>query len=360
MKYLIQLDSLRAFAVLAVLFQHTWSTAFEMGAKGVHLFFVLSGFLITGILLSYRDEVDKGAPVRSVLGKFYFRRTLRIFPVYYVTVLLIALVGVKNGRESLLWNLSYLSNFKCALDGTFNNSIAHFWSLCVEEQFYLFWPFLILFTGRKFLKPAIIATALIGPVSRLALGLAFPQNMMAQYVLPFACLDYLALGAFLAYERHFGGAKRFANASLLIGVCLCSLLYLLSELVRLPAYLTFLYGTFEALICVGLVHHISVGITGYMKKIMECNILVYLGKISYGIYLYHVFVAMLVGKTFNIIGKYSGNSCIKFISVSILSVLAASISWYFIEKPINSFKDLYYNKKIHPSSDNIAIITEMT
>lgn len=102
MKYMVQLDAVRAFAVLDVIFQHTWSTSFEMGAKGVHLFFVLSGFLITGILLGYREALERGATARSVLWKFYFRRTLSIFPIYYITVILIAIFSCSPSTRSYL------------------------------------------------------------------------------------------------------------------------------------------------------------------------------------------------------------------------------------------------------------------
>ncbi|MFZ4856693.1 MAG: acyltransferase family protein [Desulfuromonadaceae bacterium] len=345
MKYMVQLDSLRAFAVLAVIFQHTWLGAYELGAKGGHLFFVLSGFLITGILLNYRKEVISGTSIRTLFAKFYYRRTLRIFPVYYITVILIALLGVKSARESFVWNLTYLANIKAVIDGSFSNSIAHFWSLCVEEQFYLAWPFMILCTSRKYLKTAIIVTAFVGPLSRLLLAIYYPHNSIAPYVLPFSCLDYLALGALLGYARSEGSADRFALWSLRIGVIAFPLFFVLSEIMRLPSYLTFMFGTVEALFYVGLIYQVSLGMTGMVQAIMENNFLLYLGKISYGIYLFHPFVAMLVTKMISLSGGTAGSGVVKFTLTTILTIVLAGLSWHLVEKPINMLKDTFNSKE---------------
>src|SRR5208337_4189358 len=155
------LDGIRALAVIAVMIQHfdpgtvRW---IKLGHVGVRVFFVLSGFLITGILLQARQsaEID-GLSKWRVLRNFYARRFLRIFPIYYLVILVTWVAGIAEMRESVGWNLSYLSNFYFYQRGTGNYSVTHLWSLAVEEQFYLLWPLLILFLPRKWLAGAIVS-----------------------------------------------------------------------------------------------------------------------------------------------------------------------------------------------------------
>lgn len=166
--------------------------SFDRGWIGVQLFFVLSGFLITGILLDGRGEG---------LGHFFARRVLRIFPLYYATLLLVLVVlpafgalpsTVHRNPPQEIWYWTYLSNWS----GPFHQgtgSFPHFWSLAVEEQFYLLWPFLI---GRRSARSVFVlclAAAAVGPLSR-ALVLAWPWPEQAAYEFTVCRIDALALG----------------------------------------------------------------------------------------------------------------------------------------------------------------------
>jgi peptidoglycan/LPS O-acetylase OafA/YrhL len=147
-----QLDGLRAVAVGAVMLQHFWLGAglFDFGAMGVRLFFVLSGFLITGILLKSRELLDSGEQRPSfALGRFYIRRFLRIFPLYYAVLLAAWLLRLWGTRGEMGWHLAYLTNVDLFLRGRWWGDISHFWSLAVEEQFYLVWPLVILLAPRR-------------------------------------------------------------------------------------------------------------------------------------------------------------------------------------------------------------------
>lgn len=133
-----EIDFLRAYAVLAVIATHS-SRVVTVGITGYHgvlLFFVISGFLITGILLDARAT---NGPTRGILTAFYARRFLRIFPIYYAVLFVAFVLGFQNVRAEIGWLLTYLSNWYFASRG-FTGPASHLWSLAVEEQFYLFWP----------------------------------------------------------------------------------------------------------------------------------------------------------------------------------------------------------------------------
>ncbi|MGH7802858.1 MAG: acyltransferase family protein, partial [Candidatus Binatia bacterium] len=139
-----ELDALRAFAVTLVVWSHAVGGEVGVGAlrvggyHGVTLFFVISGFLITGILLDARAAAARaGTSAGFALRAFYARRFLRIFPVYYAVLLVTFALGFDAVREELGWHLAYLSNWHFAARGEFGISTSHLWSLAVEEQFYL-------------------------------------------------------------------------------------------------------------------------------------------------------------------------------------------------------------------------------
>src|SRR5262249_12031366 len=126
---------------------------------GVETFFVLSGFLITGILLDNRSQ-----ELRSlVLKQFYIRRFLRIFPVFYVVLSVALLMDATGIRSTWMWHAGYVSNIYFYLHGWLG-SLSHFWSLAVEEQFYIVWPLFILVIPSRWLAPGILLTMLAAPV----------------------------------------------------------------------------------------------------------------------------------------------------------------------------------------------------
>lgn len=137
-----QLDALRGFAVVAVMYQHfapgqRWLEYLPLARLGVQLFFVLSGFLITGILLVARERVLSGESHTFELRQFYARRFLRIFPLYYAVVIAAAIAGLRGYVQPLLWQLSSSTNINNAIVGQWSGVSAHLWTLSAEEQFYV-------------------------------------------------------------------------------------------------------------------------------------------------------------------------------------------------------------------------------
>src|SRR5262245_48027521 len=141
MQHMPHLDGLRALAISAVLVEHFGGKALNAlvpigaGSIGVNLFFTLSGFLITGILL---ESFGKGSNWQTTLLNFYARRFLRLMPIFYVTLFALVLLDIRTLSDSWPWHAAYLSNVHIAFGG----EKTVFWSLAVEEQFYLVWPFL--------------------------------------------------------------------------------------------------------------------------------------------------------------------------------------------------------------------------
>ena len=157
-----QLDSLRAFAVGAVMLVHFNYPflAFVPLGLGVPLFFVLSGFLITGILL-------RGQPTAECIGGFYLRRGLRLFPLYFLVVAIIAVFS-QELRDAWPYYAFYGVNFWVAKNMQWGVA-THFWTLAVEEQFYLLWPLVVLFTPRRVLAYLCVSLIPISLAFRVAM-----------------------------------------------------------------------------------------------------------------------------------------------------------------------------------------------
>lgn len=170
LKYIRSLDGLRAIAIILVMLFHFGIIGF--GWLGVQMFFVLSGFLITGILLNLKDSRERFS---GKIKTFYIRRVLRIFPVYYFYLLcfLVCWIIYKYPADfgyKVLYLFTYTYNFTRTFYGwTLSPYFTHLWSLCVEEQFYLIWPFIILILPQRFLKWAMLFCVIAAPVFRFVL-----------------------------------------------------------------------------------------------------------------------------------------------------------------------------------------------
>ncbi|WP_027035191.1 acyltransferase family protein [Mesorhizobium ciceri] len=339
----IQLDALRAIAVTMVLYSHFFAAGGSSfwGHIGVRLFFVLSGFLITRLLLEARSaaEFEAGPALRS----FYIRRGLRIFPPYFAVLGFVWLVDLDQSRGSLVWHALYLSNFWYALRNDWNPWVlCHFWSLSIEEQFYLAWPLVVLLAPRRRFEQICIGV--------IALSLAYrfywpitATPALARDLLPPASMDALATGALLACWRARGAAlphwmqfswPAFAAAFLVI-----------EWFVPAPAdpmleWAHWLVRQVLPLVpLMAIVAACSRGLGGPLGKLAELPPLLGLGRISYGVYLYHPILLSLAVKAqpwipLNVSEQGPG----RFLVASAATIVAASISWVVFERPLNSLK----------------------
>jgi peptidoglycan/LPS O-acetylase OafA/YrhL len=346
--YLRQLDGLRAVAVLMVLCAHWVPPEVPLlpgaGRLGVDLFFVLSGFLITSILLECRELVRGGR--RSLRGAlcFYGRRGLRILPLFYATLLAGLVAGVPRVVETWPWHAAYLSNVYLALRGDWAGSVTHFWSLAVEEQFYLVWPWLVFWLPRRWLVPWLLCLAAAAPLFRLT-GYLLGWSFVAIRVLTPSCLDTLGTGALLAClaRRHGLGALagdwrvRWMGR---LGIPLVIAATLPSAWEPRGFATTVLPGLGAALAFGWLVARAAAGGNGAFGRLLESRALVSLGRISYGVYVIHMFVPGLIARASGL----GGGPALPSEGLAALPLLcaltfgAAALSWHCFEKPIQRWK----------------------
>jgi len=346
-----QLDALRAIAVMLVIVEHfSFDGIIEiqvfnlglLGLLGVLLFFVLSGYLITGILLRSRQTL-----VRKAVQRFYIRRTLRIFPIYYLTLLVLMIIGMPSVILYVGWHALYLSNILFVQNPHVAASIAHLWTLSVEEQFYLIWPWLILLVPYRHVHRLILCAIVIG-ICWKAVVMNTIGDHLAGALTVFTCLDSLAVGAWLAFveqDETLGSREHCILRTLLFAgsaIVLMQAGLLVTNSGRGLVLLTSYIG--PSLIFAWLVGRAAQGFKGWVGAILEWRPALYLGKISYGIYLYHYFMPRVV--TYGLASFGIEQPGILFVGILAftLTVLTATASWYLLERPVSRLKE-----KLSPS-----------
>jgi peptidoglycan/LPS O-acetylase OafA/YrhL len=348
-----QLDSLRALATAGVVYAHTrvrGSLLGDIAPLSLALFFVLSGFLITGILLDAREKAEEADVGRGgVLWRFYVRRFLRIFPLYYAVLAIVVLLGEPVTRR-YIWELAtYRANFLMAGLGRNVAPITPLWSLSVEEHFYLFWPLVALFASRRALWGSI---ALMVAGSFLIRGILVLQHASYQAIAwpTYCAVDSIALGCALAIAWRSTTAeqrKSWIYWSLVIGVIL--------ELGRLALYTHPIAHTAAfnrtlntlpfALVCVWIVDRGAQDrLPGLLRNIWFAR----LGLVSYAVYLTHRYVM-------HFIGFDQARGWRVFAVTMLVSTAIATVSWLVFEGPINNLKRFFpYVKK--PSAPRVPAI----
>ncbi len=386
-RHLPGLDGVRGLAILLVMLSHFIVVGNNLGTGtpiarflhsgylGVDLFFVLSGFLITGILID-----SKSSP--NYFGTFYMRRALRIFPLYYgllavswLTVIFITPQDkpLLTGHDSMAWYWLYASNIGMAVKGDWLASptwvgLGHFWSLAVEEQFYLVWPLVVYLTPVKHLKRLCWVLVVASPFVYMALPHlfgggdpkypeAFAAGNRATYVSTLGRLGSLAAGGWLAIIWRTPGAwPKFKH--LLIPCAVVSGVLLLLDRSILPI-LSFMEPTLALLLGAALVGLAAGGKDGPLRSdFFATPVLRWLGKYSYGIYVYHhalkpVWIHFLWdGWITRIFGSGWPATLCYTATATAASLILAWLSWALFEGPILSLKSRFdYSSRKAPESD---------
>lgn len=357
LEYKPQLDGLRAIAVTMVLLHH-FDIKNGIGLEGVMLFFVLSGFLITSILLRMREQISAtNVGLSSVLRQFYARRFLRIFPLYYFVIFAGLVLNAEYARDYAVWLLTYTINLKMASQGWYIGNFAHFWSLAVEEQYYIFWPWLVLLLPTRYLLPVTLLMIALGPFYRLINVIAWTywesdRSGLVLYISTLTCLDSLGLGSLLAIVSANNFAKpwmlRYVRLlALPVGFTLLIALEYGSSTILGGKLKIILYNSAIAIIFSWTVLAASRGFKGWPGRMLEFTPLVYIGKISYGIYVYHLLVPGLLRYLSELmIFSLPSGVWPRFIIYSVTTLLIATISWFALERPINRIKRKFpYNAR---------------
>ena len=322
-----QLDGLRCLAFLAVFGVHTRPELFPWGWGGVQLFFALSGFLITRILVR-----DLSGRIGPDLRRYYLRRTLRIFPLYYA---IIAFVAVTMHLNDLGWFLTYTYNIRGFLAVGIDPMMGHFWTLCVEEQFYLLYPLLLLATPARS-RFALLAALIAAAVAFQIYAEAHWNVRAARILLPYCGEDLLWGSVAGLVDLRYRPARHEGAACFLAGLPILVLAWNLHEH-RLPLSIALqdvasvsLYSIGSSLIVLGA----SRCTARWILRPLSWAPVAYLGRISYGLYAFHMPVifswireipfAFLIPKPW---GELA------------MTVGLAALSWKFFEGPINRLKD---------------------
>ena len=342
-----QIDSLRILAVVWVLFDHFWLAAGSgpMGRLSVRLFLLISGYLITHILLRARDAMDREqAPLRRVLLNFYARRALRIAPAYYLLLLLTWQLGAEDFQGALPWHLSFQSSLLFAKTQSWGPpyQLAHLWTLSVQEQFYLLWPTIVLLVRRGALGMWIAAIAATGPIFRLGMVMLGLDDTAGAYTLLPSSATALCIGAAAAMlERNRSVPAWFANARpiWLLGA---GAAFAAVSLAGLPGRLHYLVLEFVWLApLAALLLSAAGGIGGPVGRILDQRWLQYLGRISLGVYLYQNLAFAAAKWAVGGLGLPISNGPAVFLATTVFAIGFALISWKLLEQPINGWKRLF-------------------
>ncbi len=330
--YRPEIDSLRAYAAILVALSH-WYPRFarfhNWGMDGVYVFFVISGFVITRGLL--RVDVSRG--VGRSLKSFYARRALRIWPAYYCSMAMICVLFPRDvSMRTMAWHAVFCSNILMSIKRAFVFPV-HYWSISVEEQFYLLWPLAVFFTSRRSFERLCVALLFLAPASRVLLDHATGGNFQLAYYSLVSNADCLAAGAAYAlYEQRIASAGKGARRAFTLLPSAGAVLFLAVLAAHGP--LDSLEGTAVAMIALGL---IELGHTWEpLKGVLMNGATRGLGRISYGFYLYQF-----------ILGSYPWADRAEkavppgpFVLLCFALTLAASlVSWYALEKPFLRWKN---------------------
>jgi peptidoglycan/LPS O-acetylase OafA/YrhL len=313
----------------------------EFGLAGVRLFFVLSGFLITALLLRAKSRIENGSnDTFGELRSFYVRRALRLWPVYGATLVLLLIFNVDVARQSVFWHLAFATNFYVAIHDLWPGSLSHFWSLAVEHQFYFFWPFAVLLPPRRFLPKIIASVILTGALTRGLLPELTPLSILGAHVLPLGCLDFFGCGAAVATVFDRAAPQVYGRtqaSSLLLGF---GALWLVIAGLFIPPYeASFAARTFgpllEAAFFALLIRGILVGEFPVFSRAMRHPWLVSLGVISYSVYALHYVTPWISQGILRRFGFSSWNQPWSQTAwLFLLSLVAGATSWWVLERPV--------------------------
>jgi peptidoglycan/LPS O-acetylase OafA/YrhL len=319
---ILQLDGVRALAIAAVFLHHAFNV--RMLWMGVDLFFILSGFLITGILLQHKTQ-----PMGRYFRDFYARRVRRIVPPYLLLLIVAtAVFGLAWMRYAYLYVM--LMNVIRAMSLPRPIGLGVLWSLAVEEQFYLIWPFAVYLLSEAALGWTAAALVILVPAMRGVCTPLFATHWPIYSLTPFR-MDLLLVGALLAlaWIHHRRTIERYGHYGLMLVPAAIGVLFYLSKHYNVTT------NDNTRLANVGIYEASLVACTGVMLwalsgrwvDLLTLRPVMYLGRISYSVYLIHVTALYLAAKMFH--GTWAVAS-----AAAAIALAYAVLSWQFMELPL--------------------------
>lgn len=350
-----ELDALRGLAAFAVILGHFLpgdmflNRGFHFGRAGVVLFFILSGFLIVNILLEARAQIEAGHSLGAACRTFYLRRVLRIFPLYFAVLLFFCAIGYGPVTSRFWWHAAYLSNFGSGLFGLDFGNLEHFWSLCVEEQFYFVIPLIVLALPVRWSWRIIAGLCVGGMAAKGILGV-LTHSWLTATRLPFANLEGLCYGATIAYAlrnpRLLWILRRAARMLTIPALLALAALQGYRAELGPKVYDTPLYiAAIDAAIVLSLgpiVLAIAQRPSGAGWAVLRVPPLRYLGRISYGTYVYHYAMIPLLTLLLAKLGLGFQSPQHQVLSLALctaITLAVAAVSWHLLESPILRLKD---------------------
>jgi len=340
------LDGLRGLAAFLVILHHTALKGTDIGGLSVFLFFALSGFLITGILARQRAAIESGrATRRGALGEFWTQRALRIFPAYYFWLAVFlpfdSLLFQSQTLDHLAWYLLYAQNFLIGFVTHAWQDFTHTWSLAVEQQYYVFFaPLLLALPGRWHGRFFIAAIAACFIVSLALTALGFEQITL--YTAPSTGFVFMAAGGLLAISNPARGAcfaRPWAVAAALVATAFLTVYPMLERggFVRIP-YVLLVAASAAAL--AALLKATLAAPASWPLRLLETSPLLFLGRISYALYIVHLPLSYWAHETDALAWAGSGlaRDFVEFLIVAPASLALAAFSWRWVESPFLRLK----------------------
>lgn len=334
-EHIKSLDGIRGIAVLLVMLFHFKAPWFSLGFIGVPIFFCLSGFLITNILLNKKCNT-----LGEYLITFFINRSLRIFPVFYLYLLVNFVISLLVGwpTHGYMWFVLYLQNYYIGVNGVVPGILGHTWSLAIEEQFYWFWPFIVFFVKDKNLIKIFIPLVIASCLFRYFIYFVAEQKFMINVAL-MSCVDMLVMGAIFAKIKDDINSILIAKVVFIIG-----LLTTVASIVTMPIsnfwdaelwagprwwFFTSLGLLFSSFIFLCYRAEID-GKSGLIISALRSRFLTYTGKISYGLYMWHTMCYLILMKALK--NHISEENHVVIVLVSLIaSYLVATASFYWFE-----------------------------
>lgn len=345
------LDGLRGLASFAVVIHHSLILGTDIGGLSVFLFFILSGFLITGILHRSRAKIEAGTTrLGPALEDFWVRRALRIFPAYYLWLGVFVVLDVVFRQGAIVpelgWYLVYLQNFMLGFVTYRWGDFTHVWSLAVEQQYYVFFAPLVVLLPTRWHTRLMIATIGLCLVAIQALQSA-GYEMITLYTSPANGFVFMAAGALMTLERERTPAWIGATASLLVAAIVIVALacYPIAERTigfHLP-YVVLQILSVTALSVVMI--HVLQNQTSPLTRVMETRPLKYLGLISYGLYVVHLPVGVFASAWLPLEAWSTATglprNVVDFAVMGSVSIALASLSYFLFEAKFLALKDRF-------------------